>query len=135
MIEITNGFTGICMGADTVSPSAWKIGAAEPGSRFVHPLTGARVTLDFLRDSPLPPGEQVRVRYDFAGDGWREAVGVPRAIRAVTRWGQSAVYHYRLSHWIVPSALMQFVELNVRQRTDERAYAPKYFDRQSRASG
>ena len=134
MIEITNGINRICMGTDTLVPLAWEIAAVAPGSSPVRSPTGARVTLDFSRDAPLPAGERVRVLYDFAGDGVREAVGVAIPIRAVTRWGQSVVYHYRLSHWIVPAALLQFVESNVRQRTDEREIAQQHADKHARAS-
>ena len=135
MIEITNGFTSICTGTDSLVPAFGEMAAAISGRRLERPPTGARVTLDFCRESPLPPGAQVRVRYDFGGDGLREAVGTARPIRAVSRRGQSVVYHYRLSHWITPAAVMQFVGFNVRQRTDEREAAPQDPGLQIRASG
>ena len=67
--------------------------------------TGARVTLDFCDSVPLPPGQAVRLRYDLAGDGhFRDCAGIARLTHTVARRGQLVVFHYRLSHWIAPSA-------------------------------
>ena len=62
---------------------------------------GIRVTLEFSRSAPLSQGQEVRWRYDFAGDGhFLDCVGIPQPTHIVARRGQLAVFHYRLSHWI-----------------------------------
>ena len=108
MIEITEGFTSICAGADPISPPM-----ATPRP------TGARVTLEFCRDEPLALGQRVEAHYEFAGDGrLRTATGIAMPTRVVAHAGSAVVFHYRLSHWIEPKAVMQFVTANVRHRTD-----------------
>ena len=104
MIEITQGFTSICAGSDRVLPG---MGLRRP--------TGARVTVDFCRESSLATGQTVRAHYEFAGDGQlRTAIGVATPTRVAARWGRPIVFHYRVSHWIEPAALMRFTEDNVR---------------------
>ena len=62
---------------------------------------GVRVTLEFSRSVPLSPGQEVRWRYDFTGDGhFLDCVGIPQPTHIVARRGQLVVFHYRLSHWI-----------------------------------
>ena len=107
MIEITQGFTSITAGADRVAHT-----------QAERAPTGARVTLEFSRDASLPPDQPVRVRYEFGGI-LREAVGIATPTHQKARRGQTTVYHYRLSHWIAPEALMQAAAGNVRHRTDE----------------
>ena len=127
MIEITDGFTSITMRADAVTPSSWSMAGSSPSQRVPRAATGARVTVEFCRDTPLPEGQPVRVRYDFADDGSvREGTGMAQSTRRVVRWGASVVYHYRLSHWIAPAALTQFAAGNVRQRTEHLAGPLQY---------
>jgi hypothetical protein len=127
MIEITDGFTSITLRADEVTPAAWSMVGASPSQRAPRAATGARVTVEFCRDTPLPEGKPVLVRYDFADDGSvREGTGMAQPTRSVVRWGASVVYHYRLSHWIEPAALLQFSAANVRQRTEQRTNPLQY---------
>jgi hypothetical protein len=108
MIEITDGFTSICAGVNSISPSM-----ATPRP------TGARVTLEFCRVEPLASGQRVEAHYEFAGDGrLRTATGIATPTRVVVHPGSAVTFHYRLSHWIEPDAVMQFVTSNVRHRTD-----------------
>jgi hypothetical protein len=114
MIEITQGFTSICAGSDRVLPDK---GPRRP--------TGARVTVDFCRESALPTGQTVRAHYEFAGDGQvRTATGIATPTRVAVRWGQPVVFHYRLSHWIEPAELMRPGESYVRQRTEDAKTGP-----------
>lgn len=93
MIEITHGFTSISAGSDSIGNSS-------------RALTGARVFVEFARDAALAPNERVRVRYEFGGDGTiLEADGIAVPTRKVVRWGRPVVFHYRMTHWIAPSAL------------------------------
>ena len=109
MIEITDGFTSISAGADSIEDAAQAYvppSAATPATR--RP-TGARVTVEFYRTSTLSPTQAVVVRYDFAADGnVRELVGIAEPIRTVVRHGRAVCYYYRLSHWIAASALLDF---------------------------
>ena len=109
MIEITDGFTSISAGADSLEDL---MHACAPPSAATHASrrpTGARVTVEFYRTSSLSPTQAVTVRYDFAADGnVRELAGVPKPIRTAVRQGRAVCYHYRLSHWIAASALMDF---------------------------
>lgn len=93
MIEIINEFTAIWTGSDPIS---------SPGDRYP---TGARVTLEFCRETALAPGETVCARYEFGGDGqMRTATGVAQHTHSVSRSGRAPVFHYRISHWIRPGA-------------------------------
>ena len=66
---------------------------------------GVRVTLEFSRSVPLSPGQEVRWRYDFTGDGhFLDCVGIPQPTHIVARRGQLVVFHYRLSHWVTKRA-------------------------------
>jgi len=124
MIEITDRFTSITAGMDPVRVPPLH-DASDSRVQRQHAPTGARVTLEFSRDEALPPGQPVRVRYEFGDDGTvREAVGVPVPTHARVSWGCTVVYHYRLSHWIAPGALMSTVAGYVRQRT-ETAWRPR----------
>jgi hypothetical protein len=114
MLEISDGFTSISAGSDCIEN-------ALPQASSERSPTGARVTLEFRCKKSLAPAQLVRVRYDFAGDGaLREGTGIARQTQAVVRWRQAVVYHYRLSYWIPPGALLDFVPGNVRYRTEER---------------
>jgi hypothetical protein len=127
MIEITDGFTSITIRADEVMPASWGMAGSSPHQRLARAATGARVTVEFCRDTPLPEGQAVRVRYDFADDGSvREGTGMAQSTRSVARWGATVVYHYRLSHWIAPAALTQSTTSNVRHRTEHLAGPPQY---------
>ena len=111
MIDITNGFTSITAGADSISAPFWR-DTADSGTPRRHDPTGVRVTLEFSRDSALPPDQPVRVRYEFGSDGFlREVVGVAVPTHSVVRWNRAVVYHYRLTHWIAAG--------NLRQRTED----------------
>jgi hypothetical protein len=71
--------------------------------------TGARVTVDFCRESSLATGQTVRAHYEFSGDGQlRTATGIATPTRVAVHWGRPVAFHYRLSHWIEPAALMRF---------------------------
>ncbi len=106
MIEITDGFTSISAGADSIE--VLERYAPPPGVAYApRRPTGARVTVEFRRTSSLLPTQAVTVRYDFAADGnVRQLTGIPRHIRTVVRQGRAVVYHSRMSHWIAASALM-----------------------------
>lgn len=107
MIEITNGFTSIDAGADSILDQ----GSAFPPGGACAPRrpTGARVIVEFCRTSSLSATQAVTVRYDFAADGNVRAItGIPKPIRTVVRQGQAVLYYYRLSHWIAASELMDF---------------------------
>jgi hypothetical protein len=70
--------------------------------------TGARVTLEFSVTVPFPKERDVRLLYDFAGNGtWRECVGVPKLTHIMQ--GPS-IYHYRMSHWISSQDIERFAQ-------------------------
>ena len=117
MIEITNGFTSITAGADAIEPPPWPDAGESPTTCRRRAPTGARVTLEFSRAEALPPDQPVSVRYVFGGGGAvREVVGFAKPTHVEVQWGRAAVYHYRLSYWIAPAALMSMAAGNVRQR-------------------
>jgi hypothetical protein len=103
MIEITDGFTSICAGSDPVSPVTGG-----------HRPTGARVTVDFCRETALADGQPVRARYEFGDGQLHTATGIATPTRVAMPWGRPAVFHYRLSHWIEPAELVA-IELPTRQ--------------------
>jgi hypothetical protein len=113
MIEISERITRATMSSDSL-PRSWPLGAAQ--SQFAadgRPPTGTRVTLEFSRLAPLPPGEAVRVRYDFAGNGQLvDCVGVAQRTHVVARHGQLVAFHYRMSHWISGSTPSGFREVH-----------------------
>jgi hypothetical protein len=109
MIEITDGFTSISAGADSIENPMQAYAPSSAATRASRRPTGARVTVEFYRTSSLLPTQAVTVRYDFAADGIvRELAGMPKPIRTVVRHGRPVCYHYRLSHWITATALMDF---------------------------
>jgi hypothetical protein len=111
MIEISDGFTSISAGSDSIEALV---------DRTARRPTGARVTLEFRRQRALAPGQCVTVRYDFAGDGTqRQGTGIARPIQSEVRSGLAVVYHYRLSYWIAAGALSEYALGNVRYRTEE----------------
>jgi hypothetical protein len=121
LIEITDGFTDIDIGTDVIK------------AQLRDPLTstrvasGARVTLRFQRPVPLPPRTAVNLRYDLAENGCeREVQGVPQMSHTVMEGGQVR-YHYRLSYWLAPHALMRFLPPYVRQRTEDMNTVPENF--------
>jgi len=96
MIEITHGFTKISAGSDPISPET-----------VARPPTGARVTVDFCRETALPCGQAVRAHYEFASDGvLRTATGIAVPTRVAVHWDRPVTFHYRVSHWIEPAAVM-----------------------------
>ena len=106
MIEIADGFTRITAGADASGAPPWPDSCDSQTPRRRAP-TGVRVTLEFGSAAALSPDQPVKVRYEFGGDGRvREAVGIAKPTRVEVRWGRAVIYHYRVSHWIVPGALM-----------------------------
>jgi len=109
MIEITDGFTLISAGSDSIEDPA---GARSP--------TGVRMVVEFRRHESLAAGQWVTTRYDFAGDGnLREGMGIAKPIGTVVHWGRTVQYRYRLSYWIAPTALMNFVAGRVRSRASQ----------------
>lgn len=109
MIEITDGLTSISAAADRMEVLEHAYAAPAGFACAQRSPTGARVTVEFQRTSSLAPTQAVTVRYDFAADGnIRELTGIPKPIRTVVRQGRAVVYHYRLSHWIAASALLDF---------------------------
>ena len=116
MIEITDGFTHISAGSDSIEDVPEDLHASSHSSRPRSP-TGVRVVVEFSCKVSLAAGQSVTARYDFAGDGnLREGVGIAMPIRTDVRWGSAVLYHYRLSYWIAPSALMNFAAREVRVR-------------------
>ena len=124
MIEITDGFTSISAGSDSIeglAQDSWRDAGTASAPRF---STGARVTVEFRRETSLAPEQLVRAHYDFAGDGnVREVTGIAKPIRTVVRQRRTVLFYYRLSHWIAPSALMTFAAGGVRSRMQERRAA------------
>ena len=120
MIDITDRFTSISAGVDPVGEPPWR-GKGDSREQRERPPTGARVTLEFSRDEALPPGQPVRVRYRFGSEQIaRETVGIAVPTHTTARWGRAVVFHYRLSHWIAPGALMMPIGAgNVRQLCDQ----------------
>jgi hypothetical protein len=118
MIEITDGFTSISAGTDSIEGLEHAY-APLPGAGYAaRRPTGARVMVEFRRTSSLSPTQAVMVRYDFAADGTvRRFSGIPQHTRTVVRRGRAVLYHYRLSHWIAASELMDFSG-ETRRRTD-----------------
>ena len=117
MIEITDGITAISAGADRVEELMDEETHARSECAGGRCPTGVRVVVEFRRDISLPAGQAVTVRYDFAGDGnFREGTGIAKSIGTVQRWGRPVVYHYRVSYWIIPAALMDFLAPAVRTR-------------------
>jgi hypothetical protein len=114
MIDITDGFTGIAVAADELlylGKGAFEDAPSrERSSEGRHP-SGARVTVEFFRSTPLSPDREVRLCYDFADNGRRrEIVGTPRLTHTTTSQCQPGLrYHYRISHWITASSLMRFI--------------------------
>lgn len=73
--------------------------------------TGARVTIEFFRNAQLPRDTGIRVCYDIAENGGRrEMLGIPKLTHTTMQRGGDTSYHYRLSAWIPPLAVMQFVQ-------------------------
>lgn len=132
MIEISDGFTSISAGFDSIDDASVNPSHDVRSERLARPPTGARVTLDFRRQRALAPGQMVTVRYDFAGDGTlREGTGVAVAVQTLVRLGHAVLHHYRVSYWIPPAALGEFVLGNVRYRTEERDFASQPLDQQT----
>ena len=120
MIEITDGFTSVSAGSDRIDDLAQGCSGLSGDAGAARPPTGARVVVEFSREMALAAGQRVTVRFCFAGDGTlREGIGVARPIRTVVRWGRSVRYHYRVSYWIAPAELMNFVTGKVRSRASE----------------
>jgi hypothetical protein len=106
MIEISERITRVITSSDPISPQRPKVAGRSQVANVARTPTGARVTLEFSRSVPLSPGQQVRVRYDFTGDGhFLDCIGIPQHTYFVARRGHLAVFHYRLSHWLTSAAL------------------------------
>jgi hypothetical protein len=120
MIKIFDGFTSISAGSDCIDAPTDEIAGNFPEIDAARSATGVRVTVEFRRESALAPGQVVTVRYDFAGDGsLREGQGIASPTHSVARWGRAVVHHYRMSHWIQPADVMDYMVGNVRYRTEE----------------
>jgi hypothetical protein len=107
---------------DGIQPTDWLPGYP---ATLKRESTGARVTIGFRRPAPLPPGCEVSLYYDMAGDGThRQMHGTPQLTHTLARPGDSAWYHYRLSQWIPAQAVMHVINslptdtAYVRLRTD-----------------
>ena len=104
MIEISERITRVTASSDPISPQV---------ANGAHAPTGARVTLEFSRSRPLSAGQEVRVRYDFSGNGrLLDCVGIPQPTYVVARRGRLVVFHYRMSHWITPTTLARIREIH-----------------------
>ena len=113
MIEISERITRVTTSSDVISPSRPELAARSQVANGARAPTGARVTLEFSRSVPLSPGQQVRLRYDFTGNGhFLDCVGIPQHTYVVARRGHLVVFHYRLSHWVTPSALSRIREMH-----------------------
>jgi hypothetical protein len=136
MTDITDGFTSICAGTDSIENIAQGISTVPGSACASRSPTGARVTLEFRRETALAPAQLVRARYDFAGDGtFREGTGIAKPTQTVVRLGHAVVYHYRMSYWIAPAALMEFMPGNVRYRTENPGFAPQPSEQQTVVGG
>ncbi len=113
MIDITEGFTSIAVAPNEIQNAgalAWAGTLHRELASAHRPDTGARVTVEFVRPTPIPPDREVRVRYDIAENGeLREFLGIPRLTHTTSPSGDSVRYHYRVSHWIPAPSVMQFV--------------------------
>ncbi len=69
MIEITDGFTSISAGADSIEDPMQTHAPLLDETRTPRRPTGARVTVEFYRTSSLSPTQAVTVRHGFAADG------------------------------------------------------------------
>jgi len=106
MIEISERITRVTTSSDPIPPPTPRVAARSQVATVARAPSGARVTVEFSRSVPLSPGQQVRVRYDFTGEGhYMDCVGIPQHTYVVARRGHLVVFHYRLSHWITPSTL------------------------------
>ena len=106
MIEISERITRVTTSSDPISRMGPEFAGGSQLPNGARAPTGARVTLEFTRSTPLSPGQEVRLRYDFAGDGrLLDCVGIAQPTHIVARHGHLVAYHYRLSHWITPSML------------------------------
>ena len=102
MIDVSDGFTEICVGTDALA-GPWR----DPLTSARVP-TGAQVKLGFQRRFPLPPHTAVCVRYDLAENGCvREVKGVPR-LQDTVMSGEEIFYLYSLTYWVPPHAVMTF---------------------------
>lgn len=105
MIDIADGITSIEVGPDEiphlVENALVNLASQEHPPAFRHP-TGARVTVEFARNTLIPPKSEVRLYYDIAENGGlRVIVGVPLLTHTAVRQGcRGLAYCYRLSHWI-----------------------------------
>ena len=112
VIAVTDGFTSIEVASDRFphfNANGYVAISREPLAER-RPATGARVTVAFSRRAPLPRDTDIRVQYDIAENGGlREILGIPKLTHTTVRQDAVAAYHYRLSHWIPASLVMQFV--------------------------
>lgn len=72
MIDIADGITSIEVGPDEiphlVENALVNSASQEQPPAFCHP-TGARVTVEFARNTLIPPKSEVRLYYDIAENG------------------------------------------------------------------
>lgn len=114
MIDVIDGFTRIAVTPDEI-PYLDKAGLGNTRSRAFssgcRQPSGARVTAEFSRSAPLSPSGEIRLCYDFEGNGrLREVVGTPRLTHTTAPQSQrDPTYHYRISHWITASSIMRFL--------------------------
>jgi len=97
MIESTERITRVTTSSNSHTVQ-WEEGA---GGSQVRVPNGVRITLEFSRSVPLPPGQEMRWRYAISGDGrFQDCVGIPQPTHVVARRGHLVLFHYRLSQWI-----------------------------------
>jgi hypothetical protein len=113
VIDVTDGVTSIEVSPEEIPFIAKGSAGIVPQERLSHhrPATGARVTVEFFRPTPVPPNSSLRVYYDIAENGGlREIVGIPQLTHTTARQGRPGrSYRYRLSYWIAAPSVMRFI--------------------------
>lgn len=114
MIDVTDDFTGIAVAPDEIlylNKSGFENTPPQECSSGCRQPSGARVTVEFSRSTPLSPNGEVCLCYDFEECGrLREIVGTPRLTHTTNPQGQRGPrYHYRISHWIKASSVMRYI--------------------------
>ena len=69
MIDICERITRVTTNSDPISSPWPEWPARSRVAKGARAPTGARVTLEFTRSAPVTAGQEVRLRYDFMGNG------------------------------------------------------------------
>lgn len=114
MIDVADGITSIEVAPDEIRhlvENGFVNSAPQEHPPAPQRATGARVTVEFARSTPIPPNSEIRLYYDIAENGGlRVIVGVPLLIHTTVRQGHPGpAYRYRLSHWIAAPSVMWFI--------------------------